>query len=94
MQFLTFLQIHRRLFHDDSRGVGEPLNETGQFGDGLIIRGSHHMLLTPVSEAAREHRTLGERLYMAPSIVFTENKVANWSSAYHVQVLPLIMKTH
>ena len=32
------LMVHRRLLHDDYRGVGEPLNETGITGDGLIVR--------------------------------------------------------
>ena len=33
------LMVHRRLLHDDSRGVGEPLNETGTTGLGLVITG-------------------------------------------------------
>ena len=33
------LMVHRRLLHDDSRGVGEPLNETGTTGLGLVVTG-------------------------------------------------------
>ena len=33
------LMVHRRLLHDDGRGVGEPLNETGTTGLGLVITG-------------------------------------------------------
>ncbi len=33
------LMVHRRLLHDDGRGVGEPLNETGTSGLGLVTTG-------------------------------------------------------
>lgn len=64
------LMVHRRLLYDDSLGVGEPLNETGSDGQGLIIRGSHYVLLEPTSSAARMHRDLAQRLFMAPSVSF------------------------
>ncbi|XP_072039220.1 lysosomal alpha-mannosidase-like [Amphiura filiformis] len=75
------LMIHRRIFGNDDRGA-DPLNETGQFGDGLLIRGSHYVMLTMVSEAAKEHRSLAERLYMATTPMFTENNVKDWHELY------------
>ncbi|XP_055376537.1 lysosomal alpha-mannosidase-like isoform X1 [Condylostylus longicornis] len=38
------IMVHRRLLKDDAFGVGEPLNETA-FGDGLISRGKHYLLV-------------------------------------------------
>lgn len=37
------LMVHRRIQADDGRGVGEPLNETGLDGNGLIIRATHRV---------------------------------------------------
>ncbi|XP_018570360.1 lysosomal alpha-mannosidase [Anoplophora glabripennis] len=37
------LMLHRRIVHDDSKGVGESLNET-EFGSGIYVRGSHYLI--------------------------------------------------
>ena len=60
------LKVHRRCLHDDGRGVGEPLNETGQFGDGLIIRGKHVVLLDNIENSTIYHRIVAEALMMEP----------------------------
>lgn len=64
------LMIHRRTLVDDAFGVGEPLNETGITGNGLVIRGKHYLLLSSISEAAALHRDLAEQLFMAPVVSF------------------------
>ena len=69
-QFVCHHQVHRRILKDDGRGVGEPLNETGQFGDGLMVRGKHYVTLSPPGKAAKIHRTLAEQFYMAPTLMF------------------------
>lgn len=73
------LMTHRCLLRDDSRGVGEPLNETefatpyvgdgpqGQhYGPGLVTRGKHLLLLDKPDAAAASWRPLVDRLHMAP----------------------------
>uniref|UniRef100_H2Z3Y8 Alpha-mannosidase n=1 Tax=Ciona savignyi TaxID=51511 RepID=H2Z3Y8_CIOSA len=64
------LMVHRRLLGEDSKGVAEPLNETGQFGDGLITRGKHWLLLDTVTSSAKQHRLLGEEAFMSPLVMF------------------------
>ena len=63
------LMVHRRTLVDDKRGVGEPINETGQFGDGLIIRGKHYVIAKPAKDT--RHRSLGEEIMMSPVLAFS-----------------------
>ena len=67
------LMLHRRLLRDDYRGVGEPLNETGQFGDGLIIRGRHWIVFDTIANSSAAHRLLGEKLLLRPAVAFNRD---------------------
>jgi hypothetical protein len=71
------LMVHRRTQADDSRGVGEPLNETmcGCNGDdcdcaGLTMRGRHWLILDSVDRSREARRELTERLNFAPTLAF------------------------
>ncbi|XP_061174982.1 lysosomal alpha-mannosidase-like [Saccostrea echinata] len=66
------LLVHRRLLYDDHFGVGEPLNETGADGQGLIVRGKHLMILDTIKDSPALHRSLALKSYMAPSVSFSE----------------------
>ena len=51
------LMAHRRLTHDDHRGVNEPLNELGLDGKGLITRGRYRLLLNSPINSAKSMRS-------------------------------------
>ena len=70
---MLLLQVHRRLLYDDKRGVGEPLNETGVSGDGLVIRGKHLLILDTIDGSAYTQRMMAEELMMIPELSFTAN---------------------
>ena len=91
MLLSSSLQVHRRILADDWKGVEEPLNETGQFGDGLIVRGKHYLLLTSPSKAAYYHRILAEEIYMAPSIMLMEGD-EEWSYKFNSTVSKIFME--
>ena len=42
------LMILRSTALDDGRGVDEPLNDPGQLGTGLIVKGSYLLHLRPI----------------------------------------------
>ena len=71
--------MHRRLLADDSRGVGEPLNETTsitpypnpqRIGDGIVSRGRHVLLLSPALSGLRELRTRMDQEFLPLSTYF------------------------
>ncbi|NXU98608.1 MA2B1 mannosidase, partial [Cettia cetti] len=60
------LMVHRRLLNDDSRGLGEALDEPGDDGRGLVVRGRHLVLLDTAAAAADLHRPLAQEMATSP----------------------------
>uniref|UniRef100_S4RY66 Alpha-mannosidase n=1 Tax=Petromyzon marinus TaxID=7757 RepID=S4RY66_PETMA len=60
------LMLHRRLLYDDHRGVDEALNEPGVWGNGLVVRGRHLLVLEAPARSAALHRPLAQAEFMAP----------------------------
>ena len=83
---IIFPQLHRRMLKDDKRGVGEPLNETGQFGEGLIIRGKHFVLVDDLDKSSAAHRLMAEQLLLAPRLSFNPSTATNLSQQYNTMV--------
>lgn len=90
------LMVTRRVLYDDSRGVGETMNETqiiGPYdgspeqgrhsGDAIVTRGRHFLVLTPPATAASIWRPLQDRVYMqaVPFFGAVKDDVTNVFSA-------------
>jgi lysosomal alpha-mannosidase len=75
--------VYRRTLHDDALGVGEPLNETA-FGQGLVVRGKHFLILEPPANSALIHRVGAQQLFMQPIATYTlpTTSYANYSDTY------------
>ncbi|XAR50386.1 Alpha-mannosidase [Bertholletia excelsa] len=69
------LMLHRRLLHDDSRGVAEALNETVCILNectGLTVLGKYYLRIDPLGEGAKWRRTFGQEIYSPFLLAFSE----------------------
>ncbi|KAF0896347.1 hypothetical protein E2562_021882 [Oryza meyeriana var. granulata] len=79
------LMLHRRLLHDDGRGVAEALNETTCFDnhcEGLVIEGKYYLKIDPQGEGARWRRTFGQEIYSPLLLAFAEQDEGNWVNSH------------
>ncbi|KAK6153870.1 hypothetical protein DH2020_013509 [Rehmannia glutinosa] len=69
------IMLHRRLIHDDGRGVDEALNETVCVLDtcsGLTIQGKYYLRFDPLGEGSKWRRSFGQEIYSPFLLAFTE----------------------
>ncbi|XP_068664658.1 alpha-mannosidase At3g26720-like [Aristolochia californica] len=79
------LMLHRRLLHDDSRGVGEALNEevcAQNDCEGLTIQGKLYLRIDPMGEGAKWRRKLGQEIYSPFLLAFTEQGEDSWATSH------------
>ena len=76
--------VHRRILDSDpSSGMKEPLNETA-YGQGLVARGKHLLIIDTPDNSAFFHRINAQQLFMQPIPTFslTNLSYANYSASY------------
>ncbi|KAK4747701.1 hypothetical protein SAY87_014287 [Trapa incisa] len=79
------LMLHRRMLHDDIRGVGEILNETVCIQnkcEGLTIQGKFYLRVDPKGGGARWRRTVGQEIYSPLLLAFSEQEENNWAESH------------
>ncbi|XWS51498.1 hypothetical protein CRYUN_Cryun12cG0181500 [Craigia yunnanensis] len=79
------LMLHRRLLHDDGRGVAEALNETVcvlNKCSGLTIVGKYYLRIDPLGEAAKWRRSFGQEIYSPFLLAITEQEGDGWTNSH------------
>ncbi|XP_061358608.1 probable alpha-mannosidase At5g13980 isoform X3 [Gastrolobium bilobum] len=80
------LMVHRRLLLDDSKGVGEALNETDCVVDdcrGLTVQGKFYYRIDPLGEGAKWRRTFGQEIYSPLLLAFSEkDDKGDWMNSH------------
>jgi lysosomal alpha-mannosidase len=77
--------LHRRLLYDDAFGVSQALNETA-YGQGLVVRGRHVLVVEPPSSSAVIHRVNAQQLYMHPLATYSlvQQTFTDYSASYYL----------
>ncbi|KAG1331603.1 putative alpha-mannosidase [Cocos nucifera] len=79
------LMLHRRLIHDDGRGVDEALNEIVCVNDkceGLTVQGKFYLRVDPLGEGAKWRRSFGQEIYSPLLLAFSEQDGGNWTGSH------------
>lgn len=79
------LMLHRRMIFDDSRGVGEALDETTcveNTCEGLTVRGNYYMSIDLLGDGAQWRRTTGQEIYSPLLLAFTHEKLETWTASH------------
>lgn len=89
---LIELMVHRRLLHDDSFGVEEALDESA-FGLGLVVRGTHYLILSDGPSSAKIYRPLAQEIYKQPHTAFipTTFQFEEWTNLYKTRVFKVLL---
>ncbi|KAM0936003.1 putative alpha-mannosidase [Dioscorea sansibarensis] len=86
------LMLHRRLLHDDGRGVAEALNETVCVNDkceGLTVVGKFYVSIDKLGEGAKWRRTTGQEIYSPLLLAFSEQEGDKWRSSHVPKFTPM-----
>ncbi|KAL8472457.1 hypothetical protein ACS0TY_029611 [Phlomoides rotata] len=81
------LMLHRRILKDDSRGVGEPLDETvcinnNKTCEGLTVRGNYYISVNELGAGARWRRTTAQEIYSPLLLAFSHEGSEKWKSSH------------
>ncbi|KAL6959923.1 alpha-mannosidase [Sarracenia purpurea var. burkii] len=82
------LMLHRRTIFDDSRGVGEALDETVCIKnrcEGLTVRGKYYIGINQLGAGSRWRRTTGQEIYSPILLAFTHEKLKDWTASHLVK---------
>ncbi|KAL6494431.1 hypothetical protein OROGR_031231 [Orobanche gracilis] len=69
------IMLHRRLLHDDGKGVDEALNETVCVLDtcsGLTVQGKYYLRFDSLGEGSKWRRSFGQEIYSPFLLAFNE----------------------
>ena len=86
--------IHRRIPYSQPDSWEQPLNETA-YGQGLVVRGKHLLIIDSPSMSARLHRINAQQLFMQPMMTFTLTNLSynNYSTMYRQSWSSLLNST-
>ncbi|KAL7231292.1 hypothetical protein ACSBR2_009540 [Camellia fascicularis] len=79
------LMLHRRTILDDSRGVGEALDETvcaENRCEGLTVRGNYYISINQQGAGSQWRRTTGQEVYSPILLAFTQGKLDDWKASH------------